>query len=64
FLASVEVFPFDAAAARTYARLPFRGGSFDRLIAAHALALGLVLVTNNERDFVDVPNLLVENWTK
>jgi len=58
----VIVQPFDAAAALAYARLPFRRGSFDRLIAAHALALGLTLVTNNEGDFGDIPGLRVENW--
>jgi tRNA(fMet)-specific endonuclease VapC len=41
FLSEVPVLPFDAAAADVYARLPFRRG-FDRLIAAHALALDLV----------------------
>lgn len=56
--------PFDGAAARAYAGLPFRRGSFDRLIAAHALALGLTLVTNNERDFADIPGLAVENWSR
>jgi tRNA(fMet)-specific endonuclease VapC len=60
----LPVIPFDDAAARTYGRLPFRRGSFDRLIAAHALSLGLVLVTNNERDFSDLSGLGIENWTK
>ena len=46
----VPVLPFDQAAARTYTSIPFRRGTFDRLIAAHALALGLTVVTNNERD--------------
>ena len=32
-------------------------------IAAHALALGLIIVTNNEREFKRVPGLKVENWT-
>lgn len=59
----LPVMPFDDAAARAYGNLPFRRGSFDRLIAAHALSLGLTLVTDNERDFNDVPNLRVENWT-
>jgi tRNA(fMet)-specific endonuclease VapC len=59
----VPVMPFDFAAALAYATLPFRRGSYDRLIAAHALALGLTLVTNNEADFADVPGLKVENWT-
>src|SRR5438309_184108 len=37
FLGEVEVLPFDEAAARAYAALPFRRGSFDRLIAGHAI---------------------------
>ena len=60
---TIPVLPFDLQAAEVYMRLPFRRGSFDRLIAAHALALDLTLVTNNERDFADVPGLRVENWT-
>lgn len=64
FFALVPPLTFDRIAAERYARLPFRRGGFDRLIAAHALALGLTLVTNNERDFADIPGLEVENWTK
>ncbi|WP_279750855.1 type II toxin-antitoxin system VapC family toxin, partial [Staphylococcus aureus] len=45
----VPVLPFDELSARLYAQLPFRRGSFDRLIAAHALSLELTLITNNER---------------
>ena len=60
----IEVLPFDHLAAKIYARLPFRRGSFDRLIAAHALSLGLVLVTDNERDFADIDDLIVENWMR
>jgi tRNA(fMet)-specific endonuclease VapC len=37
-------------------------GSPDMLIAAHALALGVTLVTNNERKFSRVPQLRVKNW--
>ncbi len=48
----------------SYASIPFKRSRFDRLIAAQALSLGLTLVTNNERDFADVPDLKVENWTK
>lgn len=55
--------PFDIRAAQKYAQLPFRRGSFDRLIAAHALSLDLTIVTNNERDFADIPGLRIENWT-
>ncbi|MDD2882837.1 MAG: type II toxin-antitoxin system VapC family toxin [Rhodoferax sp.] len=34
----------------------------DRLIAAHAVNSGVILVTNNEADFKDYPGLVVENW--
>lgn len=37
-------------------------GGNDLWIAAHAKALGLVLVTNNEREFRRVPGLKVQNW--
>lgn len=63
FLATVPALPFDAKAAKIYGALPHKRGVFDRLIAAHALSLGLILVTNNEADFADVPGLAVENWT-
>ena len=39
-----------------------RRDAIDRLIAAHAVSLGCVLVTNNEADFKDYPGLVVENW--
>lgn len=64
FFEKVSVMPFDEAAAQAYASLPFRRGGFDRLIAAHAISLELVLVTNNERDFRDVGGLVIENWTR
>lgn len=63
-LEDIETLPFDETAARAYAALPFKRGSFDRLIAAHALATGRILVTNNARDFADVPGLRVENWAR
>lgn len=63
FVSVIPVLPFDEAAARAYATLPFKRGRFDRLLAAHALSLGAILVTNNERDFADIPGLRVENWT-
>ena len=59
----VAVLPYDDAAAAAYAQLPFKRHRFDRLIAAHALALDLTIVTANEKDFADVPGLRVENWT-
>lgn len=62
-LTVVPALSFDAAAAQTYARMPFRHGRFDRLIAAHALSRRLTVVTANVQDFSDVQGLQVENWT-
>jgi tRNA(fMet)-specific endonuclease VapC len=66
---ALEVVPFDDAAASAYgplrATLERQGtpiGALDTLIAAHALALGATLVTNNLREFEKVPGLLLENW--
>ena len=64
FVAAIPLIAFDEAAARVYARLPFKRARFDRLLAAHALSLGATIVTNNEADFSDVPGLTVENWTR
>ena len=69
FLLPLEMMPFDAAAASRYGLvrtdLEQRGspiGSLDTLIAAHALSLGAVLVTNNLREFQGIEKLGVENW--
>jgi tRNA(fMet)-specific endonuclease VapC len=58
----VPALPFDAAAAEAYARLPFKRGRLDRLIAAHALSQGLTVITPNLADFADVPGLNAEDW--
>lgn len=63
FIEEVPVLDFDYNAALAYAQLPFKRGSFDRLIAAHALSHQLTVVTKNEKDFADLPGLKVENWT-
>ena len=63
FIAAIPLLPFDEAAAREYARLPFKRARFDRLLAAHALSIGAAVITNNEADFADVAGLVVENWT-
>lgn len=67
FLTVIDLIDFDRPAADAYADIVRRVGmkrrSFDRLIAGHALSLGLVLVTNNSKHFADVPGLKVENWT-
>lgn len=47
------------------AKLEIKGemiGNNDLWIAAHAVASGLILVTNNEREYRRVPGLTVENW--
>ncbi len=69
FLTPVEVAHYDDLAAQKYgalrALLEKRGapiGSLDTLIAAHALSLESILVTNNEREFDRVPELKIENW--
>lgn len=63
FVRVVPLVDFDEAAAREYARLPFRRARFDRLLAAHALSIGATIITNNEADFADVSGLRIENWT-
>ena len=62
FLSEVPALAFTERAAMFYGTLPFKRARFDRLIAAHALSERLILVTNNESDFTDVPGLKVENW--
>jgi tRNA(fMet)-specific endonuclease VapC len=64
FFSQIPVLPFDEGAARVYSRLPFKRGSYDRLSAAHALNLGLTVVTSNLGDFKDVPGLKVADWVR
>lgn len=68
-LSSIDILPFDQPAQRHYgeirAHLQRSGqpiGSNDLLIAAHARALNLVLVTHNQREFTRVPGLQLEDW--
>lgn len=63
----IPVMPFDTAAGQAYGpvRLSTRDSKkdhLDKLIAAHALALGVVIVTNNVKDFGKYPGLKIENW--
>ncbi|WP_254966435.1 type II toxin-antitoxin system VapC family toxin [Cyanobium sp. CH-040] len=67
FLQEVPVAAFDAASARAYGLVRWatrerRRDALDKLIAAHALALGVTLVTNNPADFSAYPGLAIENW--
>jgi len=67
-LSILDVAPFDTEPGRLYGKLtallPNRRANLDRMIAAHAISLGTILVTNNTADFaVYVPHgLKVENW--
>lgn len=68
-LLTLPVLPYDRACAAAYgglrAHLTKAGtpiGAMDLLIAAHALATGLILVTANTREFQRVPGLQVEDW--
>lgn len=63
----IPVMPFDVAAGIAYgpirqATRENRKDALDKLIAAHAVALDVVLVTNNTRDFAKYPGLKLENW--
>jgi tRNA(fMet)-specific endonuclease VapC len=70
FLARLEVLDYDrAAAANTgqlraeLAKIGMPVGPYDAMIAGHARSQGLVLVTNNTREFARVPGLRLEDWT-
>lgn len=63
----IPVVAFDAAAGVAYGpiRLATRENkkdALDKLIAAHAVSIGVTVVTNNTKDFVRYPGVAVENW--
>ena len=69
FVSHLDVLPYEAKASQHYgqikAALEKKGeimGENDIHIAAHAISQGLILVTNNLREFKRVPNLALENW--
>ena len=69
FIIPLEVVSFDEKAAHVYgdirATLEKTGtpiGAMDMLIAAHAVSLGISLVTNNTREFIRIPTLNVIDW--
>ena len=71
FVAPLEILPYDDEAAQYYgdlrAHLEKQGtpiGSLDMLIAAHALSTESTLITNNEKEFIRIPNLKIDNWVK
>lgn len=70
FLSAITVLDFDGEAAEAYgqirAELERNGtpiGPMDLLIAGHARSQGLILVTNNTREFARVTGLRIEDWT-
>ncbi|QSV45292.1 type II toxin-antitoxin system tRNA(fMet)-specific endonuclease VapC [Geobacter benzoatilyticus] len=70
FVIPLEVVSYDESAAHAYgnirATLEKAGtpiGSMDMLIAAHAVSLGIPLITNNTREFQRVPSLKIIDWT-
>lgn len=71
FLSVLDILPFGDLAAVEYGKicayLQKRGvpiGTMDMLIAGHARSEGIILVTNNAREFERVPELRLENWAE
>ena len=69
FLSAFTIVPYDSAAAQAYGRIRAdlqKSGNLigreDMMIAAHAVAANVTLITNNEREFGRIPALTVENW--
>ncbi|HHB91721.1 MAG TPA: type II toxin-antitoxin system VapC family toxin [Thioploca sp.] len=69
FISLLKIHTWDEKSANIYAKirayLKKKGipiGNMDMLIAAHALSLNAVLVTNNTHEFSKVPELKFENW--
>lgn len=68
-LGQISALPWTAAAADIYGEIKSRNkaqgtpnGDMDTLIAAHALAEKLILVTHNTRHFENVPGLKLQDW--
>jgi tRNA(fMet)-specific endonuclease VapC len=69
FAARLDVLPFSAEAALHYGqvraeleRIGRPAGAHDMLLGAHARSAGLIIVTNNVREFERITGLRVENW--
>ena len=69
FIAPLVILPYSDEAAQYYGELraylekqgtPIE--SLDMLIAAHALSIDCTLVTNNEKEFIRIPNLKIDIW--
>lgn len=71
FTSHLEVLSYDENASQSYGRIKValekKGeiiGENDIHIAAHAISKGLILVSNNLREFERIPNLALENWVQ
>ena len=71
FLSPITILQFDERAAEEYGRikaeLEKKGtpiGPMDTLIASHAKSRGIIIVTNNTREYNRVVGLTVEDWTQ
>jgi tRNA(fMet)-specific endonuclease VapC len=69
FISRLEVLPYDAKASQHYGQIKAGLEKKRKIIgenyihiAAHAISQGLILVTNNLKEFKRVPNLALENW--
>lgn len=69
-VARLEVAPFEEHAAEHFGQLRaelYRIGKpigpYDMMIAGHARAMGMILITNNIKEFERVPGLRISNWT-
>ena len=69
FISHLDVLPYDAKASQHYGQIKATLekkaeiiGENDIHIAAHAISQGLILVSNNLKEFRRVPNLALENW--
>jgi tRNA(fMet)-specific endonuclease VapC len=69
FITPLEILPYDRAAAKTYGDIRYHLekigqpiGPLDLLIAAQAVSQNLIVVTNNDKEFVRIRKLKVENW--
>ena len=63
----IPIAPFEMKSGIAYGTIRLaaterKADKLDKLIAAHAVSLGVVLVTNNEKDFARYPGLRYENW--
>jgi len=71
FAARLKIVDFDKHASQQFGQikseLELSGGvigPYDMMIAGHARSLGLILITNNDREFKRVDGLRTENWTE